>query len=252
MLEDKLLQHGIKLETYKDFLNNYIRKNKEERRLQKVYLQRAQEILGGVSIDENDFAINNAQKKRDKALGKIDEIEEKLSNVNIHEIIIKIILDSKLKQDIVSKDAKYKRKIKKEYKEKKDLIRENFYKRCKEDGRINRQQRYFMRSSWKWLQKTHAKLPNYIRRNLKEMTNNKGYIFRGIQYYGEKKAEKNQPVILFDKKRNELIIHEITCNTHKIFLKKNRKGKSILIKTIPRDNPFFKNSYNLLDYIKNK
>ena len=91
MLEDKLLQHGIKLETYKDFLNNYIRKNKEERRLQKVYLQRAQEILGGVSIDENDFAINNAQKKRDKALGKIDEIEEKLSNVNIHEIIIKII-----------------------------------------------------------------------------------------------------------------------------------------------------------------
>ena len=151
MLEDKLLQHGIKLETYKDFLNNYIRKNKEERRLQKVYLQRAQELLGGVSIDENDFAINNAQKKRDKALKKIEEIEEKLNNVNIHEIIIKIILDSKLKQDIVSKDAKYKRKIKKEHKEKKDEIRENFYKRCKEGGRLNRQQRYFVRSSWSWL-----------------------------------------------------------------------------------------------------
>ena len=88
MLEDKLLQHGIKLETYKDFLNNYVRKNKEERRLQKVYLQRAQELLGGVSIDANDFAINNAQKKRDKSLKKIEEIDEKLNAVNIHEIII--------------------------------------------------------------------------------------------------------------------------------------------------------------------
>ena len=88
MLEDKLLQHGIKLETYKIFLKDYVRKNKEERRLQNVYLQRAQELLGGVSIDENDFAINNAQKKRDKALAKIEEIDEKLNAVNIHEIII--------------------------------------------------------------------------------------------------------------------------------------------------------------------
>ena len=195
MLEDKLLQHGIKLETYKDFLNNYVRKNKEERRLQKVYLQRAQELLGGVSIDTNDFAINNAQKKRDKSLKKIEEIDEKLDAVNIHEIIIKIILDSKLKQDIVSKDAKYKRKIKKEHKEKKDEIRENFYKRCKEGGRINRQKRYFVRSSWRWLRRTDAKLPGYMRRNLKEMPNNKGYIFRGIQYYGEKRAERNKPTI---------------------------------------------------------
>ena len=253
MLEDKLLQHGIKLETYKDFLNNYVRKNKEERRLQKVYLQRAQELLGGVSIDENDFAINNAQKKRDKALKKIEEIDEKLNAVNIHEFIIKNILDSKIKQDIVSKDAKYKRKIKKKHKEQKDEIRENFYKRCKEGGRINRQKRYFVRSSWRWLRRTDAKLPAYMRRNLKEMPNNKGYIFRGIQYYGEKNPEKNKTTILFEKNRGVLNIHEITTSSHKIYEKKNKKGKNKLIYDIKRgENPFLKNSYNLLDYIKNK
>ena len=253
MLEDKLLQHGIKLETYKDFLNNYIRKNKEEKRLQKVYLQRAQELLGGVSIDTNDFAINNAQKKRDKSLKKIEEIEEKLNAINIHEIIIQNILDSKKKQLIVKKGENYKRKIKKDQKDQKDEIRENFYKRCREGGRIARQNRYFIRSSWKWLRRTDAKLPEYMRRNLREMPNNKGYIFRGIQYYGEKKAEKNKPTILFEKNRGVLKIHEITEKDHKIYEKKNKKSKNKLISDIKRgENPFLKNSYNLLDYIKNK
>ena len=219
MLEDKLLQHGIKLETYKQFLTDFLRKHKEEKRLQKVYLQRAQELLGGVSMDTDDFMINNATKKRDKALKKLEEIDEILNAVNIHEFIIEHILESKRKQTIVSRDAKYKRKIKKEHKEKKDEIRENFYKRCKEGGRVNRQKRYFVRSSWRWLRRTDAKLPEYMRRNLREMPNNKGYIFRGIQYYGEKKPERNKPTILFEKNRGILNIHEITKNEHKIYQK---------------------------------
>ena len=184
MLEDKLLPHRIKKDTYDNFLTDYVRRNKEERRLQTVYLHRANELLGGVSIDTDDFMIKNAQKKRDNALEKIEEINKKLQNTQIHEVIIENILKARESQNLVQRNANYKRKIKKEHKEQKDKIREDFYKRCKEGGGANRQKRYFVRSSWRWLTKTDHKLPNYMRKNLREMPNNKGYIFRGIQYYG--------------------------------------------------------------------
>ena len=110
-----------------------------------------------------------------------------------------------------------------------------------------------MRSSWRWVCKTDAKLPNYMRRNLKEMPNNKGYIFRGIQYYGYKPAQRNKPVVLFEKNRGVLNIHEITKDEHKIYQKLNKNSKNKLISCVKRgENPFLKNSYNILDYIKNK
>ena len=103
-------------------------------------------------------------------------------------------------------------------------------------------------------ERTDAKLPEYMRRNLREMPNNKGYIFRGIQYYGEKRAERNKPTILFEKNRGVLNIHEITKGEAiKYIKKKTKRSKNKLISSIKRgENPFLKNSYNLLDYIKNK
>tara|TARA_B100000686_G_C16732491_1_gene941564 strand:- start:523 stop:1281 length:759 start_codon:yes stop_codon:yes gene_type:complete len=251
MLEDKLLPHRIKKDTYDSFLKDYIRKNKEERRLQTVYLNRANELLGGVSIDTDDFMIKNAQKKRDKALEKIEEINKKLQNTQIHEVIIENILTARKSQNVVKRNANYKRKIKKEHKEQKDKIREDFYKRCKEGGRVNRQNKYFVRSSWRWLTKTDRKLPNYMRKNLREMPNNKGYIFRNIQYYGHLPRQKNQPQILFEKNRGVLRIHEITKTRYKIYEKQTKNSKKVLIKNeIRKENPFLKNELSLFDYIK--
>ena len=55
------------------------------------------------------------------------------------------------------------------------------------------------------------------------------------------------------KNRGVLKIHEITTSSHKMYEKKNKKSKNKLIYDKKRgENPFLKNSYNLLDYIKNK
>ena len=77
-------------------------------------------------------------------------------------------------------------------------------------------------------------LPNYMKTNLSEMPNNKGYIWKNIRFYGELPAQRNQPDVLFEKLRGGILrIHEITSHEHLIFEKRGRERKT-LIKTIPR------------------
>lgn len=79
-------------------------------------------------------------------------------------------------------------------------------------------------------------LPDYMRENLKQMSNNKGYIWRSCWFLGEKPREKNALVTLFEKiKGNITRIHEIDKYQHKIF-EKYGKEKKVLISTIRRNN----------------
>ena len=84
------------------------------------------------------------------------------------------------------------------------------------------------------------------------MPNNKGYIWRSIHYYGEKKAERGQPIILFEKKGSVLYIHEVTTKFHKIYEKKTKTSQRKLITNTPRSNPFNKVDNTLSQYIKLK
>jgi hypothetical protein len=61
--------------------------------------------------------------------------------------------------------------------------------------------RYFLRNS--------SKIPEFIRRNLKNMSNNKGYIWRGIWFYGEKPIPKIRRKDGTYTEENTLKMHEI-------------------------------------------
>jgi len=56
-------------------------------------------------------------------------------------------------------------------------------------------------------------LPNNMYENLKDMPNNKGYLWRGIQFFG---TNLNRPIrniydfVLFEKRRGRMLIHEWT------------------------------------------
>ena len=56
-----------------------------------------------------------------------------------------------------------------------------------------------MKYAYKHFGRSEDSLPEYISRNLKNMPNNKGYIWKSVCYYGHKSANENEPTFLFEK-----------------------------------------------------
>ena len=72
-----------------------------------------------------------------------------------------------------------------------------------------------------------------MRKNLREMTNNKGYIWRGCWFFGELPSNPYENTVVFEKCRGVLRIHETDRRTHKIYEKIGSERKN-LISTIPK------------------
>lgn len=77
------------------------------------------------------------------------------------------------------------------------------------------------------------KMPQYMKDNLENMPENKGYIWRNSWYFGRKEKEPNQPFILFEKRKGNLLIHEITEKGKTIYSKRGRNRKEF-VEFIPR------------------
>ena len=91
-----------------------------------------------------------------------------------------------------------------------------------------------MDKSWQYFVKSKDSFPEYMIKKLKNMPNNKGYIWKSIYYYGERPAVAGEPVILFEtQKEGILVIHEITNTEYKIWHKKGTL-KKILYSSTPR------------------
>ena len=75
-------------------------------------------------------------------------------------------------------------------------------------------------------------LPDYIARNLKTMPNNKGYKFRNITFYGELPAERNGPIVIFEKKYDGMFITETHQDYEILYFKpKDGSNKRVMKKT---------------------
>ena len=64
-------------------------------------------------------------------------------------------------------------------------------------------------------------LPDYMKDNLKTMPNNKGYRWRGVGFYGLQKPIKDEPLILFEKRRGVLKICKYFNDREEIYEKKD-------------------------------
>jgi hypothetical protein len=66
-------------------------------------------------------------------------------------------------------------------------------------------------------------LPDYMRANLNNMPNNKGYIWRGCMFFGKLNSEPGKPKVLFEKLRGgDMKIHEFDKTHYTITEKKRR------------------------------
>ena len=51
-------------------------------------------------------------------------------------------------------------------------------------------------------------LPSYMQENLETMPNNKGYVWRGVRFYGSRLPERGEPTVLFERSRGYMFIHK--------------------------------------------
>jgi len=109
---------------------------------------------------------------------------------------------------------------------------DEFYKQENRMRRNDRILQHQMKKEYEWLCRQDERLPDYIRTNLQKMPNNKGYIFRGIHYYGALPAEKNNDLlIMFERPpgMTDMLIHEIKRGHYYKILQKSKNGSNVLI-----------------------
>lgn len=74
-------------------------------------------------------------------------------------------------------------------------------------------------------------LPHYMKRNLSDMPNNKGYIWKNCWFLGLNPKEPYQPQIMFEKLRGGILrIHEYNEHEYKLFEKKGKERKKLIEK----------------------
>lgn len=154
---------------------------------------------------------NNIMRVDDKADG------------DVHIIVPKVVTSTQIKP-LNKKERKREKQEEKESKKKeyaKKFDHENYYKKFCD---------------------AFDRLPKYIAKNLLTMPNNKGYIFKGCWFFGNKPAEPNEPMVMFEKLYNHVLkIYVISDNGINIFEKKDGEGKK-LVETKRRNESIFSES----------
>ena len=219
----------------------YLNENKTELKRQKHYQSQAAELL--IETDASDFVHNSAQKKYDKAKERIQELENNIKKEGLSDRVCAWL------ESFAQIHEKVVQHKKMEEKSRKKNIRDDFYKNLRKFCKSERNQRYQIRRTQRWLKRTENYFPEWKLKKLKNMPNNKGYIWRGIHYYGYKPAIPGEPVFLFEQKGKSLYIHEISAEFHKVFIKESKKSRKKLIETRVRRNLL--QEANLLSFIKN-
>lgn len=110
-----------------------------------------------------------------------------------------------------------------------------YYAAENKETRAVRWQKHQMARDWQYLQRVEESLPPYMRENLSNMPNNKGYIWRGVQYFGARPAQgPSNEWVLFERRGQKQLIHEVRYgHYHRIFEKGDRGKNKKLVHEVP-------------------
>jgi hypothetical protein len=186
-----------------------------------------------------DFNTRRIKKMRQETVDfdtEIEVLKRRLEKLQVGELNKELKQQRKIETACATKKAHEKRNKKlEEIKEKEEKSKTSiaFYKNTLQSARKHR---YSVRSAVKgydYLLRVQKSLPVYIRNNLDNMPNNKGYVWRGVQYFGKKPPERNNKYVLFENKKGKLYIHEWTPDFLRFTLsvKNNRNGPTTFLYT---------------------
>jgi hypothetical protein len=200
--------------------------------------ERAIQNLHHFQDAENDVASEEAKERYarsqiERRKTKITELKGKIVTLRQRfEMLKSGELDEEIRKDIEiiklnSLDLRKKEKEKFQHKrsvlherqraltEKRESDREGRREYYKKQRIMNSYQRHFDRTT----------PPANIRKNLEQFPNNKGYIWKGIEFWGKKQSQPGAPRVLFEPGRRYLKIHEWKQGYYRIYQKMGRARK---------------------------
>ena len=156
----------------------------------------------------------------------------------------------KSSQEVKRKNDEYRKKkaLERVEKEEKSARSKAYYQSGRQSDRLVRWNKRDADKSYKHFVKACDSIPDYMLKKLKNMPNNKGYIWRSVHCYGELPAEKGKPTVMFEKHNGVLIIHETTETECKIWHKKDKGRRTLHYSEMRRKKG--KDSGSLMEYVK--
>lgn len=192
------------------------------------------------NMERNEAIINKIKSLQQSIENYTDDIYQKtleINDIRSGKKDSELEKQSKQSQQEHLKQRKEFHKKKKEKQDEKQEKKEKFDRRSKKIYKGYREERYLARSVEKeydrYVKKCNS-IPDYLLRKLKNMPNNKGYIFRGMWLLGEKQEEYGKPTTMFDRKNKDLlVIHEYDDKYYRRYEKRGR-NKQVLVHTSKR------------------
>lgn len=231
----------IKKRIYRNELNDKIKqmtKNVERCNETMYRLKRTGEDMSAAQICFNEKQIDKIKVRLNENEINIQDAEDELQFTYSADFDEKIEAIYKNDTEMVVTKTAISANIKKEKRaadEKNKGVSMSYYQITRKTDYENRRREKDYRYQYKRLGYIAESLPPYMQRNLKTMPANKGYIWRGCQFFGKGRIDRrNSSTILFEKKKgNILVIHDIGKTVYKIY-EKQGKGERLLVQSTKR------------------
>lgn len=183
-----------------------------------------------INNEWNSNQIIRLKKKITEHQEEIQKLQQNLKDLNIG--LLDKDLESQIKHVKDEIERKTNEKIRKRNQERDNKIQlsknsKQHYDDTRLSDREFRLKKYEIDRTYKYFLRVCDSIPDYMIRKLKNMPNNKGYIWRGIRCFGELPEEPGKPVVLFERKKDILVIHEWTQNEYNIWHKKGKEYKTL-------------------------
>ena len=186
-----------------------------------------------IAEKKNQWFINKAAENITKLQGKITCLEIEIERTNQGENMSKIneLFNQRMaKERRNDLDFHRKRAEKLEKKKEEKSVLKGFFADQKAINKDKRDKRYQMKKAYYHFVRTDGRFPDHLRKKLKTMTNNRGYIYNNITYYGELPENEYEPILLFERQRDgTLLTHEYTDDEY-IVHSKPKNGRQSVIK----------------------
>jgi hypothetical protein len=202
--------------------------------------QRIKELEGHIRLNNNaekrlrkstcnvDFNRNRIVKMKleNEAFEKqIVDLNERLKDLQSGKLTAE--LHSRRKRDTaIAREKTIQKRQKKmeglEEKQEQSKVSKQFYSKNRKSDRVLKYESKNCARQYSYMLRVCSTLPTYIKNNLENMPNNKGYIWRGIHFFGKKEKESDTIVLFETKRGGALLIHKWEDN----FLKYTLISKS--------------------------
>jgi hypothetical protein len=219
------------------------------------HTQAINQLRGSIGLGI-EYVTLEVEKRRNIIKDKTDllvKLKEEYNNIKAGIYISLNDIERKYDEDQIVTSKKQQEGEKKKKNKRKDVedkkkVFENYKILDKKEYSHYKQKDKDIRYGWKHFNRAVDSLPFYMQKNLNEMPGNKGYIWKGVYFYGKLADQPYLPVVIFEKcNKDLLIIHETTPTEYKKYQKNGQNRKELIFKGFRKNK---QTDFCLLNYIK--